>query len=307
MASHWGSVIELRNGLNALSNALKAPSSGRGQWVQASERDRLVGSLKQLLGLLTETDLEAKRALVGLVPNRRSDASSGRLVAAINAVSQSIENRFATLFNDESRGRLHSLLDFPAPDFLSILGAADDENTHSDVQAFLFDPRVAPGTAPGALDRLASFLSNPEQWRALFRHAVERDELSVRREVQIGRFWTEDVDARERIDLVISGRGFVLAIENKLWSLEHENQTPGYWEWLQELPGTKAGFFLSPLGVRAQCEHFVPLSYARLVWCFLGDARARTPEEEVMLAAYLKSIFTNVLSRYPRTMLGEKP
>ena len=45
----------------------------------------------------------------------------------------------------------------------------------------------------------------------------------------------------------------------------------------------------------------------RLAWAeYLGDDPARTPEEEVMLSAYFKAVFHNVLGHQTRMILGER-
>ena len=70
------------------------------------------------------------------------------------------------------------------------------------------------------------------------------------------------------------------------------------------MPGEKAGLLLSPGGGRASSEHFHSLSYQRMAWCFLGESPARSPEEEVMLSAYFKAVFGNVLRNRARMILG---
>jgi hypothetical protein len=302
---HSLNISDLRATLHLLSSALLKPSTGITRWVPTGDRSRLATSLRELLGQFRTEDLETKKALLG-VPRQAIHARISDLSACLKELTSKLHSHFGATYSPEELERLRLLLDFPAPDFLAALGRANDENSHSDVIAFLLNPRSSPGIAPVALERLAHHLPTPEVWSRLFAEAVERDELSVRREVQIGRFWAEDTSALDRIDIVISGRGFVLAIENKVWAREHDRQTDTYWEWLAGMPGEKAGLFLSPAGGRASSEQFRSISYQRMAWCFLGETPARSPEEEVMLSAYFKAIFGNVLRNRARMILGSE-
>lgn len=300
---HDLNVGELRSTLDALSGALARPSTGVTRWVPTGDRTRLAESLRELLSKFRSEDLETKKALLG-APRMAVHSRSGELSSCLKDLSTNLNRYFGSTYTVEERRQLRLLLEFPAPDFLAALGRSNDENSHSDVIAFLLNPRCSPGIAPVALERLASLLPSSDLWARMFADAVVRDELSVRREVQIGRFWDEDASALDRIDIVISGRGFVLAIENKVWAREHSQQTNTYWEWLSGIPGEKAGLFLSPGGARAVSEHFRALSYQKMAWCFLGECPARSPEEEVMLSAYFKAVFGNVLRNRAPMILG---
>lgn len=297
-------VEGLRGALERLSTVVGEPSRGTVRWVRPQDQARVVGSLKELVRLLGQSDLSTRRALIGAIPGRAAHSRAAELTQTIAQLSSLLSRHYASTFAGDDLRRLRSLLEFPAPDFLHALGRAEDENSHSDVLAYLFNPRCAPGTAPVALSRLAELLPEPARWSACFSQAVNRDELSVRRELQIGRFSTEDPKALDRVDIVISGRTFVLAIENKVRAREHNRQTETYWEWLAGIPGLKAGVFLSPEGFRAHSEHFIAMSYRKLAWCFLGETPGRTPEEEVMLSAYFKAVFGQVLRHNVGKILG---
>jgi hypothetical protein len=303
---HTIDVLELRRSLDAMTVALTKPSTGITRWVPTSDRSRIADSLRELLHKFRSEELATKRAL-GVTPRTATHTRSEELKASLSALSTSLRKCLGGTYSEEELRHLNLLLRFPAPDFLGALGRSSDENSHSDVIAYLLDPRQSPGIAPLALERLASLLPSPQHWSHLFAEAVARDELSVRREVQIGRFWEEDANSLDRIDIVISGRGFVLAIENKVWAREHDRQTETYWEWLEGIPGAKAGLFLSPGGGRASCEHFTPISYQRMAWCFLGESPSRTPEEEVMLSAYFRAVFGHVLRHRAGMILGSEP
>jgi hypothetical protein len=124
--------------------------------------------------------------------------------------------------------------------------------------------------------------------------AIRRGSVSVRREFVFGREWTPDT-SRDRIDLIVSGPGFMLAIENKLWSLEHDGQTTAYWSWLQTLrEPLRGGLFLTPAGTPAASPSFKAISYLDLLGCLLSSTE-RTAAEDIVLAAYLRTLGTRVL------------
>jgi len=110
---------------------------------------------------------------------------------------------------------------------------------------------------------------------------------------------SSDASACDRIDLLISGPDFVVAVENKIWSHEHDSQTTTYWQWLDELPREtlRAGLFLTPDGCPPGCPAFRPLSYLELLGCLL-EAPASGPlpaVERSVLAGYVKALATEVL------------
>lgn len=127
--------------------------------------------------------------------------------------------------------------------------------------------------------------------------AIHSECLSIRREVVLGREGPGTEADLERIDILISGPGFLLAIENKVWSHEHDGQTHTYWSWLEASSPVRAGLFLTPTGRPAACELFQPLSYASLLDCLLeGPSRHKlTPEEELVIASYAKTLTNGIL------------
>jgi hypothetical protein len=132
----------------------------------------------------------------------------------------------------------------------------------------------------------------------------------VRREVTIGREWAEEESA-DRLDLLISGPRFVLAIENKLWAREHTRQTDSYWRWLSRLPILHGGLFLSPTGRAPLSPGFRPVSYLDLLACLLeGPATGATlgEAERIVLISYIRTLATRVLRIELRTIrtLGDR-
>jgi hypothetical protein len=132
---------------------------------------------------------------------------------------------------------------------------------------------------------------------------VATDSLSVRREVKIAREFGDGSDL-ERVDITISGPGFILAVENKVWSREHGDQTQVYWSWMEPMRCLRGGLFLSPSGMTASCSEFKPISYLELVSCLVEGAAIApiSNSEEIVLASYLKTLAREIIQVEMRTV-----
>jgi len=216
--------------------------------------------------------------------------------------------RFEALFGREKTLLLGRLLKSPVPDLLGILGYGDDENAHSDMLRWLLDHRTAPHVAPAALGALVSRLEHPEEWKRRLREARTSDSMTVRREARIGHELV-DVDALDRVDVILSGPDFVLAIENKVRSAEHDRQTWTYWTSLDSLPQgiLRGALFLTPTGLPAACPGFRPVSYLELVAFLLEGPLVDDlePHEEIALAGYLKTLANGLLGRELRVVTAD--
>ena len=208
---------------------------------------------------------------------------------------------------DDGARALVALLEDPAPDFLSMLGDQHSENAHSRVIRWLLDPREAPTVGPALLRGIANELPDSETWAGRMEVAVRMGHLTVRREVLVGKE-TADPTAADRIDIVISGADFCLAIENKVWSQEHDDQTSTYWHWLEQLPSgfLRSGVFLTPEGHTASCKSFRPLSYVQLLGMLVQASRRGplTPTERAVLAGYTKALASGILASRIRPLRG---
>jgi len=192
---------------------------------------------------------------------------------------------------------LSRLLDRRVPDFLGLLDLANDENRHSALLRWTLDPRTAPTVGPATLVALVARLDDAVSWTAEIRRALKTDTLSVHREYTIADEWTDETRL-ERIDLVVSSPRFLLAIENKVRSREHGEQTQRYWAWLEKLSILRAGIFLSPSGMPAISPSFTSMSYLEMLSCLLDATLTSdlTVEEEIIMASYVKTLAGGVLS-----------
>jgi hypothetical protein len=201
------------------------------------------------------------------------------------------------------------MLTLRVPDLLGVLGDEENENAHSKVLRWLLDYHSAPHIASAALNALVGVFDSPDEWRKRLASARAMESLTVRREVSIGPELVE-TSALDRVDILISGPDFMLALENKVHSTEHNRQTWTYWNWLERQPNRRAslrgGIFLTPTGSRAACHHFRSVSYLELLALLLeGPAQGPLPnDEEVVLAGYIKTLANRVLARELRIVTG---
>jgi len=205
------------------------------------------------------------------------------------------------LGGDDGLLALGAILREPIPDFLTMVGSAEDENAHSYVIRWLLDPKAAPTVAPHLIYGLVTVAKLPDTatWSKRIAAGLQRRDIAVRREVLVGRETTE-TDAIDRLDILISGSDFALGIENKVWSVEHDNQTRTYWRWLANLPESflRAGILLSPSGAPASSEGFRPLSYLEFLGLLVEVYRREgvSGQERIVLASYVKSLAAGVLA-----------
>jgi hypothetical protein len=291
VASWMVDAAALRDTLDRLRTALQSPVSVVKSAGLGHDQTQVTSSLRQILKSLDGVDWTARQVLSGFIRALRSESQSQSLRDLLDGIQEGWRKRVTRILGEEKLVVLHRLLGSPTPDLLRILGREDDENSHSDLIAWLLTPRRAPTVAPFALRRLVSCFENASDWHARIDSAVGADLISVRREMLIARELSVGDDLC-RVDIVASGPGFVLAIENKVWSHEHSDQTTTYWEWLEPMSCLRGGLFLSPSGLTATCSNFSAVSYLDLVAALLEGPASRpiTPTEEVVLASYLKTL-----------------
>jgi hypothetical protein len=231
------------------------------------------------------------------------------LAAVINSIRGAWRDRVIETIDASRWSTLARLMQEPSPNLLAMLNRQSDENSHSDVLRWLLSPRNAPNISLAVLSALISRLESAEEWASRMKSAILVDCLSVRREVRMGPE-TTDLTAADRIDLLITGPGFALAVENKIWSAEHDHQTATYARWLAALPKATltAGIFLTPRGHPAASPFFRPLSYLELTKCLLIAAADQgiTAAEHAVLAGYVKSLADHVLRNELRVAPPDK-
>lgn len=296
----------LRSTLDAVRSALArtGPAATELAGVLLHDRPRLVRSVRDVLAAAGAIDLSARGALSGMVSEYRNPEQLQRLRSLFEALNDAWLRRLSARFSSEKVRCLRALLHRGSPDFLAVLDKARDENTHSQLIRWLLDPRTAPAVAPRALRHLVSGFEGASAWAEVLERALARDVVSVKREFTIGREWGgDDLD---RIDLVVSAPGLVIAIENKTYSVEGRSQTWAYWRWLSSLPGLKAGIFLTPSGVAAECHHFRSISYLDLLDSLIvADLDALSSDEAAVLASYVRTLVNSTVRTELRQLLRE--
>jgi hypothetical protein len=251
------------------------------------DRTRVLESVYMVLDKLRQS---AGREIVpGVVEEYRPREQAESLTRLLLDLQHGWERRVAIKLGPKKLKTLRRLMARSVPDFLRLLGRERDENTNSRVLEWLLDPRHAPTLALPALCALAEFLDETAKWSRHLTEAAASNCLSVKREYTLAREWTAE-DSTDRLDLVISGPGFVLGLENKVSAREHSGQTAGYWRWLSEVTGVRGGLYgglyLSPAGLAPASEGFRAVSYMDLLACLLEGASDHdvNSTEEVVLA-----------------------
>ena len=137
------------------------------------------------------------------------------------------------------------LLTIPA-----IFGRSYDENFISDYLAYILDPKLN-GVGIEPLQLLLSKIKNNDN-----KEELEIEDIEIIREYNLG--------DHGRIDFIIKlGDAGVLGIENKITSLEGENQTVAYAKGIKlEFPDQEHYMvFLSPTGLIPSSKKFAAISY----------------------------------------------
>ncbi|MBL0214661.1 MAG: PD-(D/E)XK nuclease family protein [Myxococcales bacterium] len=230
------------------------------------DREAIANSVRDVLDRLGAVDLHAIRALSGVVTEYRTEHQAGQLREVFAGLQHGWQDRVRRVLGVDKVPLVNRLLSSPAPDVLRILGKEDDENAHR-------SDRVASQPVEGSGHRTARTASaaarlDDEHWRSRVADAAATGSLLVRREVDRPREFG-DGDDLARGDITVSGPGFILAIENKVWSREHSDQTQTYWDWMEPMNCLRGGLFLSPSGMAATCSEFKAISYLELVSCLI--------------------------------------
>jgi hypothetical protein len=287
----------LRATLDRLRGALEGPLMAPGVAASTLVHDRraIAKSVRYVLDRLSTIDLQSIGALSSVVKEYRTDHDATKLREVFAGLQSGWKDRVQRVLGLERVPIVARLLSSPAPDVMRILGREDDENAHSDLIAWLLDPRKAAVIAPHALRRLVARLDD-DLWRSRVADAVATDSISVRREVVIAREFA-DGDDLARVDITVSGPGFILLVENKVWSDEHSDQTRTYWDWVEPMRCLRGGLLLSPSGATATCSEFKSISYLELVSCLVEGAMVApiSDSEEIVLASYLKTLAREII------------
>jgi hypothetical protein len=259
-----------------------------------TEKTRVLDSVRIVLNALRQA--AGTEIVAGIVEEYRPQEQAARLTRLLLDLQRGWEQRIAVKLGPQKLEALRRLMGHSVPDFLYLLGRERDENTNSSVLAWLLDPRQAPTLALPALCALAKFLDGAATWSTHITNAAITNCLSVKREYTIAREWTAQ-DSNDRPDLVISGPGFVLCIENKVAAREHTGQTAGYWRWLSQVTGLRGGLFISPAGLTPASEGFRAVSYMDLLACLLEGATDQPIDstEDAVLASYVKTLAGYIL------------
>jgi hypothetical protein len=301
-------VERFRDLLASLRSALR---SGEGvlmpQAAVAPDYPRVLAGLTQFVDGVERVDLRTP----ALAPvEHRGFGDQGQVDAfrrILDSIQVALHRDLPAKLGADKLAVLRQYLQLPAPSVLDVFDKSTDENAHSDVLRWLLDPNKAPVIAPAALCGIVNMLDDPPNWRKRILDAISDQCLSVRRERVLAKEGGAS-DDKDRIDLLISGPDFIIALENKIGSPEHEGQTADYWAWLERRrPLHTAGIFLTPLGLPPRCLQFKRMSYFDMLVCLLeGPLQGGVkPREGVVLAGYLKTLADHVLGFELRSLAAD--
>jgi hypothetical protein len=187
-------------------------------------------------------------ALAGL--QRAWEAAERQREQGDHATHRAFRSKVTPFFRDVSArlrdGRWHR--DWNVFD---VLGRTRLEDAHSDALAWLFDPREAHGMGTAAIK---AFLG--KSWEEL----PDREIVSVTTRRRL--------DAKSVIDIEVVGRGWWLAVENKIHSFEARGQAKKYATYYEGFRKAGDTVFLVFLTRRGQLAgerlHFRSMSYREL-------------------------------------------
>ena len=232
---------------------------------QAPALGSVIPALERLDSLIGATNAERVSAIHNALPDLKRLAEG---LAAERAEQVTGLSKFET---DESLYRLKELVqeqraEFDALDFVGWTGLASgralwgSEEFHSNVLAWLLDPRQSRGPGDNFLNRFLIRAGVPPT-----AHSTDWSETKVTRE------WPNLVDGQQGfLDILIvnEAQQVLCAIENKVFSSEHSEQLTRYRKALEASYSTYTRYylFLTPWGTlpfrEEEKEYWIPLTYS---------------------------------------------
>ncbi len=166
-----------------------------------------------------------------------------------------LEEGYAKLLRDETFDILSVKL--KEPNIFKVLGVSDYEIRHSHFLAWLLDPNESHGVGDYFLNRFLQdvFLDERAEGMSLVSiPSIDNKKVEVRRE------W-------KNIDILVITEGFVVCIENKIWSGEHGGQLKKYKKIIEDEFKKKPVYvFLSPHGAEASLkDYYINYSYESII------------------------------------------
>ncbi len=175
------------------------------------------------------------------------------------------------------------------------IGVVRQELRHSDLLAFLLDPRGSHGLGDAFLKRmLQRVLATNKTVRASVT-PLELELWSLHR-VEVRREWNN-------IDVLLLDEGHKLAviIENKIGTSEHSGQLHRYYEVVkQHYPGWQIiGLYLTPIGESPSHQSYLPVDYGSVaeVMDALAESRGSVlnPDVKILIIHYTEMLRRNIV------------
>jgi hypothetical protein len=195
----------------------------------------------------------------------RNREQFGQLLNSYNAASENWR------LNQEATAEEFNLFD--------VMNLTGDEIRHSMLLAWLLDHRLTAFGTHG-------------QGRLGFRVFLEELGLPVEYAEKQYSVHREVSGDRSRIDIRIQARGFfIIDIENKIWSVEGNDQTNSEWEDLQQKAkelsvSDVCALFLTPNGTEAENPNFRSITWRQIIRVLERFAREAKPPEVRLFAKH---------------------
>ncbi len=175
------------------------------------------------------------------------------------------------------------------------IGVVRQELRHSDLLAFLLDPRGSHGLGEAFLKRLLQRVLATDRTVRASVTPIELELWSLNR-VEVRREWNH-------IDVLLLDEEHKLAVivENKIGTSEHSGQLRRYYEVVkQHHPGWQIiGLYLTPIGEAPSHQGYVPVDYGSVceVMDALAESRASVlnPDVKVMITHYTEMLRRNIV------------
>jgi hypothetical protein len=186
------------------------------------------------------------------------------LIAPVNAESQ-LEQLLDEFDHHQESWRENQKSRADDFNILRTMRLTRNELCHSDILAWLLDSRETHAQEKLGFQLFLKELNLPEDF-------AKKDYTVIR----------EMSGDDSRLDIVVQAEGeFIIGIENKIDSVEGEDQTKREWKDLEKrklnTPTEIFAFFLTPDGTKPICPHFQPLTWqvvANIFQRFSDDAEA---------------------------------
>lgn len=197
-----------------------------------------------------------------------------------------LENQYAELLADPLFDKLE--LKANSPNIFKILGLGHYEIRHSNFLGWLFDPNENHGINELFLNRFLQDILLADQNSNI--SILELGSLDYSK-IEIRREW-------QNIDILLITEKFVICIENKIWSGEHDDQLKKYHGIVErEFTQEKIYVYLSPNGAMPTMKEYLAYSYGNILGHIEEILASRSELLSTRIKIYIEDYINNLKQR----------